>query len=74
MTITAKINVSDNDVLQALRGFLRKMLENGGIDAILVSCHLAAGKGVMPTLISNPEFLDKADPLAPSFPLNAARK
>jgi formate dehydrogenase subunit beta len=73
MTITTKIEIPNQDVLQALRELLRKMLETEGIEAVLVPCRLPMKNSVMPTLISDPRHVDRADPLAPSFPLNAAK-
>jgi formate dehydrogenase (coenzyme F420) beta subunit len=73
MAGTAKIAVSEGDLLTALRGFLRALLEQGGMDGILVQQQLPMKNVVMPALITDPEKLDAADPLAPAFPLNAAK-
>jgi formate dehydrogenase subunit beta len=73
MAGTAKIAVSEGDLLAALRGFLRALLEQGGMDGILVQQQLPMKNVVMPALITDPEKLDAADPLAPAFPLNAAK-
>ena len=73
MAGTAKIAVSEGDLLTALRSFLRALLEQGGMDGILVQQQLPMKNVVMPTLVTDPEKLDAADPLAPAFPLNAAK-
>jgi len=73
MAGTAKIAVSEGDLLTALRSFLRALLEQGGMDGILVQQQLPMKNVVMPALITDPEKLDAADPLAPAFPLNAAK-
>lgn len=73
MAITAKIDVTNKDTLKALRGFLRNVLEIEDIKAILVPQHLPMKDMVMPTLVSDPDQLNGVDPLAPAFPLNAAR-
>jgi len=70
---TAKINLKDGDLLTTLRDFFRCILELEDISAILVPQHLSNKNVVMPTLVTDPEQLDGTDPLAPVFPLNAAK-
>jgi len=65
------INI-DTDVLAALRIFLRSLLENGAIGSILVPLETKYGT-VIPTLVSDPDQLEFANPLAPVMPLNSAR-
>lgn len=69
----AKIEVKDQDTLGALRDFLKRILEEGKISALMVTQHLPRRKTVMPTLVTDPQKLDGADPLAPVFPLNSAK-
>jgi len=73
MAITAKIEVQEKNVLGALQGFFRKILETEDIKAILVPQHLPLKNMVMPTLVTDPDQLNGVDPLAPAFPMNAAR-
>ena len=73
MAITAEIGVKNGDILEALRGFFRSVLELDDIGAILVPGRLPMKNVVMPTLVPGPEQLDGADPLAPCFPLTAAK-
>jgi formate dehydrogenase subunit beta len=73
MAKTAKIEVNGQNVLTPLRGFLKALLTEGGLDALLVARQLPMKPMVMPALVANPEMLDSADPLAPAFPMNAAR-
>ena len=73
MAITAKIDVTENDVLGALRGFFEDILKTEDISAILVPQRLPGKNMVMPTLVADPAQLDGADPLAPAFPMNAAK-
>jgi len=68
-----KIDVTAGDILPALQAFLKSVLAQEEISALLVPLHLPAKARVMPTLVSDPARLDAADPLAPAFPLNAAR-
>jgi formate dehydrogenase subunit beta len=68
----AVIPVENNDVLGAVRGFLRRLLEEEIVDAVLVPMETPAG-AVTPALVANPALLEAADPLAPVMGLNAAR-
>lgn len=70
---TAKIAVKDQDFLAALRQFFGSILRFDDIKALLVASRLPMNKMVMPTLITDPSRLDDIDPLAPVFPMNAAK-
>jgi formate dehydrogenase subunit beta len=71
--MVAKIEVKDQNLLNSLQGFFKTLLENGKIDALLVPQHLPMKNVVMPTLVTDPEKLNGTDPLAPVFPINAAK-
>jgi formate dehydrogenase subunit beta len=73
MAKSAKVNVKDQDLLAALRELFISILEQDDIGAILVPSRLPMKNMVMPTLITNPERLEGADPLSPAFPLNGAK-
>ncbi len=73
MAKTAMIPIENGDLLAGLRRFLRKVLELPQIRALLVPCQLPMKAVVMPTLVTDPQRLAGANPLAPAFPLNAAR-
>jgi formate dehydrogenase subunit beta len=74
MATTANIEVKDNNPVAALQEFLRKILDDDEIGGVLVPLHLKALGGLpMATLVTDPEALERADPLAPSFPVNSAR-
>jgi len=73
MAITAKINVKDNDISAAIREFFISVLDTEDVSAILIPQHLPMKKMLMPTLVTDPQKLETADPLAPCFPMNAAR-
>jgi formate dehydrogenase subunit beta len=66
------IPVENNDTLAAVRGFLKRLLDAGVLDALLVPMETPAGT-VTPALVSEPDLLDAANPLAPVMGLNAAR-
>lgn len=50
---------------EALRRLLASLIEGGAVEAVLVPAAAACGQAMMPTLISDPDKLDRADPLAP---------
>jgi len=66
------IPVENNDTLAALRGFLRRLLEEQVVDALLLPMETPAGS-ITPALVADPNLLDAANPLAPVMGLNAAR-
>ncbi len=66
------ISVENDDTLGAVRGFLKQLLEAGVVDALLVPMETPAGT-VTPALVTGPDLLDVAAPLAPVMGLNAAR-
>lgn len=67
----AYIAVENKDTLGAVQAVLRKMLESD-LDALMVPMRTPAGT-VAPALVTDPEMLDQADPLAPVYPVNSAR-
>ncbi|MCK9239214.1 4Fe-4S dicluster domain-containing protein [Desulfocurvus sp.] len=73
MATIARIDIDETGPVRAVQGFLKTLLARGGVDAVLTPAHLVPAGTVMPTLISDPEALERADPLSPAFPLNAAR-
>ncbi|QLA20458.1 Coenzyme F420 hydrogenase/dehydrogenase, beta subunit C-terminal domain [Desulfolutivibrio sulfoxidireducens] len=73
MATTAKIEVGGEGPASALREMLKRILADEGVSAVMVARHTPGGGAVMPALITDPDRLDEADPLAPAFPLNTAR-
>jgi formate dehydrogenase subunit beta len=73
MAKTAQIEVKDQDLLKALRGFFKAILKQADISAILAPWRLPMKNMLMPTLITDPQQLDGVNPLAPSFALNSAK-
>ena len=73
MATTAKIEVTDQDILESLSNFFKDILEIEDIHAILVPQHLPMKNMVMPTLVTDPDHMTDADPLAPAFAMNAAK-
>ena len=66
------IPVQNNDPTAAVQGFLKRLLEEQIVDALLVPMETPSG-AVTPALVADPELLDAANPLAPVMGLNAAR-
>jgi formate dehydrogenase subunit beta len=65
------IPVQNEDPLSTLQGLLIRLLQEGEVEALLVPMRTPGGS-VTPALVSNPELLAAADPLAPVMPVNAA--
>jgi formate dehydrogenase subunit beta len=73
MAKTVKLEVRDKNPLTALEEFFTKLLGEGECKALLVAQHLPMKHSVMPVLITDPAKVAGADPLAPVFPINAAK-
>ncbi len=56
-----------------INGFLAELLSKQVVGAILVPITDPSGTTVVQSLVTRPEYLDKADVLAPSMPVNSAR-
>jgi len=69
--IEATVDAQDSP-LKSVQGVLRRLLETGMVDALLVPMHVPGGS-VAPMLVRDPAALEKADPLAPVLPINGAR-
>jgi formate dehydrogenase subunit beta len=65
------IPVENQDTLKAVRGFLRALLETGAVELLMTPMRTPAG-AVVPALVSSPDMLAAADPLAPVLPVNGA--
>jgi formate dehydrogenase subunit beta len=72
MGVKAILEVEEGDVVAALRTFLRRLLEEQVVDALLVPVELPSGDAVAQTLIKDPEKLALANPLAPVMMANSA--
>ncbi|MEW5723122.1 MAG: 4Fe-4S dicluster domain-containing protein [Thermodesulfobacteriota bacterium] len=68
-----KIEVPGADLGATLKNFLGAILGLEEVAAMLVPAWLPMKDTVMPVLVTDPAGLETADPLAPAFPLNAAR-
>lgn len=64
------LTVENADTTKALQGFLKSLLTSGAVEVLLVPMRTRSGT-IAPALVTNPDLLDAADPLAPSMPVNA---
>jgi formate dehydrogenase subunit beta len=71
MTQFTKLPVKDGSLNASLSALFKDMLARQVADAILVLAHQRSG-GVMQTLISNSDMLDRIDPFAPVAAVNSA--
>jgi formate dehydrogenase subunit beta len=73
MATTARIQIDGQGPVVALQGFFKKLLEDESLSGVMLPVHLFRHGMPMPTLVTRAEELDKADPLAPAFPMNSAK-
>lgn len=73
MAKTASIEVKEKNPITSVQSFLKRLLEETEIEAVLVAQRLPMRNSVMPALVTEPEKLEAADPFAPAFPLNASK-
>ena len=66
------IPVENRDVLAAVRGFLRQILESGLVESLFVPLEVGDGMAV-PALVTDANRLALANPLLPVMPINNAR-
>ncbi len=67
-----RLEVKDG-VLETMAAFLRRLLERGIVDALLVPVRTPTGDNVVQTLITDPTMLGNVDPVAPVLPVNSAK-
>ncbi len=73
MGVTARLEMGQGDRTAAVRGFLRRLLDSQAVGAVLVAQPLPRKRLRMPTLVTDPERLEGADPFSPCFAVNGAR-
>lgn len=72
MAKTATLSAGDG-LRATINAFLAELLKKQVVEAILVPITDPSGKTVVQSLVTKPEYLDKADVLAPVMPVNSAR-
>ncbi|MCL0073647.1 4Fe-4S binding protein [Dehalococcoidia bacterium] len=73
MPQSAVLKVKDGNLPNAIKDFLKGLLEKNLVEALLVPVELPSGNNVMLTLVTKVEKLEDARPLAPVMPVNAAK-
>ena len=66
------LGVGEGSVTKAIRQLCKDMLSKKLVDAVLIPLELPSKKNVVQSLVTNPEALDLANPLAPVLPVNTA--
>jgi formate dehydrogenase subunit beta len=65
--------IRGTDLLDSVKKLLASVFETSSVSSMLVPVRNAATHVLMPTLVSDPGELERADPFAPCFPLNSAK-
>ena len=73
MAKQAAIKVTEGKVEEAIRGFLKSLLEKGVVEAIVIPKATPAGDGYVQTLIRDPQKLVGVCALSPTMPVQSAR-
>lgn len=73
MAQSVKFEGHGRELVATLRDLFHACLDLDDVRAILLPCQLPLQKTVMPVLVSDPDRLNDADPLAPAFPVNSAK-
>ena len=73
MAKQAVVKVAEGKTEEAIKGFLRALLEKEVVEAILIPKGLPSGDGFVQTLIRDPEKLNGVCVLAPTMPVQSAR-
>jgi len=72
MAVTARLEIQ-NSVPETVANFLRQLMAQGIVDALLVPQRLPTGDNVVQTLVSRPEKLNGVDPFAPVMPVASSK-
>lgn len=65
--------VKNGQLRQTINTFLKDLIGKTVVEAILVPLAHPAGNNVVPSLVTDPQYLEQADVLAPVLPVNSAR-
>lgn len=72
MAKTVSFGVKDGSITSAMRQLLKQLLEKKLVDAVLVPLELPSKENVVQSLVTQPDALGAANPLAPVLPVNTA--
>lgn len=73
MAKSVTLPVKDRQIRKTINTFLQDLLSKKVVRAVLVPMIHPAGNNVVPSLVTDPEYLEQADVLAPVLPVNSAR-
>jgi formate dehydrogenase subunit beta len=73
MAKQAAVKVSEGKTEEAIKGFLKTLLEKGVVEAIMIPKGLPSKDGFVQTLIRDPEKMDGVCVLSPTMPVQSAR-
>jgi formate dehydrogenase subunit beta len=73
MAKQAVVKVAEGKTEEAIKGFLKTLLEKGVVEAIMIPKELPSGDGFVQTLIHDPEKMDGVSVLSPTMPVQSAR-
>lgn len=73
MAKQAAVEVSEGRTEEAIIRFLKSLLKNGVVEAILIPKRLPSGDGFVQTLIRDPEKMDRVCALSPTMPVQSAK-
>jgi len=73
VTKSAILPVEDGQIRKTINDFLRSLLSKKVVEAILVPVTHPAGNDIVHSLVTDPEYLEQADVLAPVLPVISAR-
>ena len=66
------IPTQNNDLLGGVRNLFRQMMDAHVVEALYVPLEMDNGV-ITPALVTDPAYLERANPFAPAMPINAAR-
>lgn len=73
MVKSATLTVTDGQIRGSINALLKDLLDKQVVGAVLVPLAHPARNNVVQSLVTNPEYLEQADVLAPVMPVNAGR-
>jgi len=73
MAKSVTLPVKDGQIRKTINTLLQDLLSKNVVEAILVPVAHPAGNNIVQSLVTDPEYLEQADVLAPVLPVNSAR-
>ena len=73
MAKSVTLPVKDGEIRKTINTFLRDLLAKKAVEAVLVPLAHPAGNDIVQSLVTDPEYLEQADVLAPEMPVVSAR-